>query len=151
MDPLNETSLYSILAPQLLSVKILEICAAVLLILALLTLLVGWVRHLSWRVRLLALLPLAAGIAAEIVAYALQDTYAYWVGFLNYWLPVSYPKGVQDHFLSEIANANQAATVLGWTGVIVTVVLLALSLVGVWRLLVSGQWRPRSATVAIES
>jgi hypothetical protein len=44
MDPLNEAPVYSFLGPQLLSVKILEICAGILLILALLTLLVGCVR-----------------------------------------------------------------------------------------------------------
>jgi hypothetical protein len=151
MDPLNEASLYAILAPQLMSVKILQICAGILLILALLTLLIGWLCHLYWRVRLLALLPLAAGIAAEIVAHVLHDTYVYWVEFLNYWLPVSYPKGFQDHFLREIANADQAATVLGWTGVIVTGVLLALGLVGMWRLVMSGRWRQRSSAIAIES
>jgi hypothetical protein len=151
MDWFNETPVYGFLEPQLLGVKILEICAVVLLVLALLTLLVGWLRHLSWRVRLSALLPLAASVAAGIAAHALHDIYVSWVGFLNYWLPVSYPLGNQILITREITDANQTATVLGWVGIIVTGVLLALSLLGVWYLLVPGRRRHVSASVAIES
>ena len=47
MDWLNEAPAYTGLAPQLLWIKILEICAGVLFAVALLTLLVVWLRHLS--------------------------------------------------------------------------------------------------------
>jgi hypothetical protein len=35
---------------------------------------------------------------------------------------------------NEFANANQEAAVFGWVGVVLATLLLALSLVGLWRL-----------------
>ena len=80
-------------------------------------------RHLSWRLRLTALLPLAAGIAP----HSLQYTYTYWVTFLCK-LPRSFPPAFQNYFLNGIANANHTATVIGWTAIVVMGFLLALSL-----------------------
>jgi len=138
MDWLTEAPAYgTTLAPQLLGVKITEICAGALVVLMLLTYLVGWARHLSGRVRLLALVPLAAGITAGITAHALHDTYMNWVSLLNRLFsprsPQS-PKVAEARFLHEIATANHTATVLGWIGVTVTGILLLLSLMGLWRL-----------------
>lgn len=120
----------TLLAPQQTGIQVLEICAGVLLLLALLTLLVGWVRHLTWRVRLTALFPLAASIGAGIVAHALQETYRSWVNFLCA-LPRSFPPGVQTQFLQGIATANHTAAVLGWVSAIVTGLLLVVSVVSV--------------------
>jgi hypothetical protein len=123
----------TLLAPQQTGIQVTEICAGVLLLLALLNLLVGWARHLSWGVRGITLLPLAASVAAGIGAHALQDTYLYWVNFLCY-LGGSFPPGFQNHFLQGIADANHRAAVLGWVSAIVTGILLVLSGVGMWRL-----------------
>jgi hypothetical protein len=128
----------------------IEICAGLLLALTVLHLLVGWVRHLSWHVRLTALLPLVAGIGAGIAAHSLQDTYTYWVTFLCD-LPRSFPPAFQHYFLNGIANANHTATVIGWVAIVVTGLLLALSLAGIWRLVAPGQRKPLSASLARDS
>jgi uncharacterized membrane protein len=77
VDWLNETPGWSYLASLLMWIKVLEICTVVLLVLAVLTLLIGWVRHLSLWVRLSALLPLAASIGAAIAVHALHTSYVY--------------------------------------------------------------------------
>ena len=151
MDPLNETPVFTVLAPQLLSAKILEICVGVLLVLFLLAFIIGWVRHLSWYVRLYALVPLAAGMASAIAAHALHDTYVYWV----YRLYAASGAGPvpQVYYVKlqhDLASANRAATVLGWAGVIVTLILLALGLVGLWRLVVPGRRRNLPTSLALE-
>jgi hypothetical protein len=149
MDWLTETPAYGItLAPQLLGVKITEICAGALLLLTLLTSIVGWARHLSGRVRLLALVPLAAGIAAGITAHALHESYVFWVSLFDRLAPTA-PRN--PNFTNEIANANQAATVLGWIFVIVTSVVVVLSLFYLWRPVVSGRPRKLSVPVALDS
>jgi hypothetical protein len=131
MDWLTETPAYgTTLAPQLLGVKILEICACALLLLTLLTVMVGWVRHLSRHVRLLTLVPLAASIAAGITAHVFHDTYVYWVSLFDHLPPTAPPN---PNFINGIANANQAATVLGWIFVIVTGVLFVLGLFDLWH------------------
>jgi hypothetical protein len=143
MDWLAETPAYGItLAPQLLGVKITEICASALLLLTLLTYLVGWARHLSGRAHLLVLVPLAAGIAAGITAHALHESYAFWVSLFNRAPPTAPPN---PNFINEIAKANQAATVLGWIFVSVTGVVVVLGLIRLWRLLVLT--RPRNPAV----
>ena len=147
MDWLTETPAYGMtLAPQLLGVKILEICASALLLLTLLTFIVGWAWHLSRRVRVLALVPLAAGITAGITAHVLHDTYVSWVSFLEHLAP-TYPPNLTLN--NEIASANQAATVLGWVFVIVTGILFVLGLFNVWRSAVSGQPRDLSVPLAL--
>jgi hypothetical protein len=73
MDWLTESPAYYALGPQLMGVKVLEICAGVLLLLALLTFIIGWAQHRSRRIWLLALVPLAVGIAAGITAHVLHD------------------------------------------------------------------------------
>jgi hypothetical protein len=140
----------TLLASQETWIRVIETCAGVLFILALLNLIVGWVWRLSWRLRLTALVPFAASIGAGIAALSLQDTYTYWVTFLCD-LPRSYPPVFQIEFMHEIANANHTAAVLGWVAVIVMALLLALSLLGIWRLLVSRRVRQQpSASLAIE-
>ena len=152
MYPLNETPVFTVLAPQLLSAKILEICAGVLLVLFLLAFTIGWVQHLSWHVRLYALVPLAAGMASAIAAHALHDTYVYWVyGLYAASGAGPAPQAYYERLQRDIASANQTATVLGWVFVIVTVILLALGLVGVWRLVVHGRRRNLPASLAVES
>jgi hypothetical protein len=133
MDWLTEPPTYTYVGPQLTGVKILEICAGVLLLLTLLTFIIGWAWHFSGRVRLYVLVPLAAGITAGMTAHILHTTYVYWV-FRVANLPPSFPREVGDNLMNGIANANQAATALGWVFVIVTGMVLALSLVGLWRL-----------------
>lgn len=120
-------------AQQQTWIAVIEICAGVLLILALLNLLVGWLRHLSWRSRSTALVPFGAGIGAGIVAHSLQDIFLYWVNFLCN-LPRSFPQAFQNHFLQGIADASHSAAVFGWASVLVTGVLLVWSFVGMWRL-----------------
>jgi hypothetical protein len=152
MDPLSETSIFTSLAPQLLSAKILEICAGVLLVLFLLAFIFGWVRHLSWYVRLYALVPLTAGMASAIAAHALHDTYVYWVyGLYAASGAGPAPQAYYERLQRDIASANQAATVLGWSGIIVTVILLALGLVGLWRLVGPRRRRHLQASLVIES
>jgi hypothetical protein len=135
MDWLNETPDYSSLASLLLWIKVLEICAAVLLVLAGLTLLIGWVRHLSLWVRLSALLPLAASIGAAIAVHALHTSYVYWDNSLTDL--VTYARGAPLTFyraLYFIGTATHTAMVVGWISIIVTAVLLVLGLIGVWHL-----------------
>jgi hypothetical protein len=134
MDWLNEAPVWPIVAPLLLWIKILEICAVVLIALALLTLLVGWLRHLSWRIRLSALVPLAASVGAAIAAHAFHDTYVFWVNYLNFWYNHRAPYAIFSHASYVIGNTTHAATVLGWVALVVTGILLALGLVGIWRL-----------------
>jgi hypothetical protein len=151
MDWLTETPAYgTILVPQLLGVKITEICAGALLLLTLLTSIVGWTRHLSGRVYLPALVALATGIAAEITAHALHDAYIYWVSLLNHAFSPRSPQSPEVFlapFLHEIANANHTATVLGWIFSIVTGVVVVLGLVHLWRLFVLA--RPRNPVVPL--
>jgi hypothetical protein len=150
MDWFNETSFYPLLAPQLMWIKILELCAVILLATALLTLVVGWVRHLSWRVRLLALLPLAASIGAGSIAHHLHDTYIYWNAFLGH-LPYSYPAGYYNHIMQLIFEANNQAELAGWFAICITGILLMLGLYGGWRAVASGGRGQLPASLALES
>ncbi len=136
MDWLNEAPVWPIVAPLLMWIKILEICAAILLILTMLTLLVGWLRHLSWRI---ALLPLAASVEAAIAAHSFHDTYVFWVKYLNFWYNHRASSTVFTYSGYAIGNATHVATVLGWVAIVVTGILLALGLVGMWRLTVPGR------------
>jgi hypothetical protein len=139
-------------APQVMWADLFVICAGILLALSLVTLAVGWERHLTWWVRLSALLPLAASGAAEGAAQHLYDTYASWAGFLPWGLPgARFPSQVV-FIITELASANHQATVLGWVGVIVTGILLAVTLVGWWRLFVQGRnGNQLAVSVAFES
>jgi hypothetical protein len=149
VDWLNETPAYTFLAPQLMWIKILEVCAAVLLVTALLMLLTGWLRHCSLRVQLIALLPLAASVGVGIAVLVLHGAYVYWVDFVGN-LPVSFPLAYQNWWLGQIAKANNTATVLGWVSVAVTGVVLVLSLVGFWRLVMLGRQNQLPASLAME-
>jgi hypothetical protein len=105
---------------------------------ALLTCAVEWGRSLSRLARLSALLPLAASVAAAIVAHHLYDLHSYWDNYLKVTLfttrATDNPVFV-DRLFNEIVNANQQATVLGWIGVMVTGIVLVLSLLGMWYLI----------------
>jgi len=151
MDPLNETSYIPQLSSLLLWIKVIEVCTGALFALALLTLLAMSVRQLSWRVRLSALVPLAAGIAAGIVAHALHTTYVYWENVLS--LPEPTPGHITvllikthlvryQHIQREVASATHTATILGWgVVVVVTGILLILGFLGAWRLVATGRHR----------
>jgi hypothetical protein len=109
------------------------ICAGILLAGALFLLAAVWDRHFSWWIRLSALLPLAASVAAEIAAQHLFDTYASWAGFLPLYLGGTAPESTRVQILHALDNANQEASVLGWVGVIVMGILLAVVLLGCCR------------------
>ena len=149
MDWLTESPAYTGLGPQLMGVKVLEICAGVLLLLAILTFIIGWARHLSMRMWLLAFVPLAVGIATGIIAHALHDTYVYWVYYFGHITRLAPVAG--ERIDKEFANANQTAVVLAWVFVFVTGVLLVLSLLSWWRLVVSRGQRHRSTSIALNS
>lgn len=121
-------------APQLMWANILVICAGLLLALALLTFARGWIRRFSRPTRLGALLPLAASVFAALAAHHLDDTYAYWVAFLPTFLVESHAEPLVAQVTSEFDSANHDAAVLGWVGIILTGLLLALSLLSLWRL-----------------
>jgi hypothetical protein len=126
--------LFTASAPQLEWADFLVICAGLLLAAALFLLTVSWERHWVWWLRLSALVPLAASVAAEVAAQHLYDTYASWAAYLSWGLPGVRLKQQFVDIVNEITRANNEATVLGWVGVIVTVILLAVTLVGWWRL-----------------
>jgi hypothetical protein len=121
-------------APQLMWADILVICAVLLLALSLFLLTVSWERHWVWWLRLSALVPLAASVAAEVAAQHLYDTYASWAAYLSWGLAGTHLKQQVVDIVNEITRANNQATVLGWVGVIVTVILLVVTPVGWWRL-----------------
>jgi hypothetical protein len=121
-------------APQLMWADILVICAVLLLALFLFVLAVSWERHWVWWLRLSALVSLAASVAADVAAQHLYDTYASWAGFLSWGLGGSHPPGYYVRIFNAITSANNQATVLGWAGVIATVILLTMTLVSWWRL-----------------
>jgi len=138
--------------PHLLWADLLVICAGILLALSLVILAVSWDRHFSRKARLSALLPLAASVAAEIAAHHLYDTYAGWAGFLAWRLGGSMTEAYLVQLIHELATANQEASVLGWIGVIVTGILLAVVLLGWWRLVALGRARRQvSVSFAAES
>jgi hypothetical protein len=135
MEFLQEPSRSVTLDPQLMWANILAICACLLLAMALLTFAVEWGRSLSRLARLSALLPLAASVAAAILAHHL---YSYWDNYLNVTLFTT--RAADNPFFvgrlfNEIVSANQHATVLGWIGVTVTGIVLALSLLSMWYLI----------------
>ena len=128
-------------SPQQMWATILAICASVLLALFLLLLAVGWRRHFSRLIRLSALLTLSAGVAATIAAWHFYATHASWVTFLDTWFRESHVPQSFAPVYNELVNANQQATVLGWMGVLLTGILLAMGLLGMAPLMMSG--RPR--------
>lgn len=119
--------------PQLMWATGLTICASMLLALFLLTLAVGWWRHFSRWLIFYLLLTLVACVAAAFAAQQFYATYASWrnVIFSLIHLPPTLAWGYTYH---AIVAENQQATVVGWSGVIVTGMLLAPGLVGMCRL-----------------
>lgn len=60
----------------------------------------------------------------------------------------SYPPVVQDHAQYEYTLANHTAALAGWSGVVVTGILLGLGLMGPRRLVVSNRQRQVLASLA---
>jgi hypothetical protein len=118
--------------PQLMWANVLVVCASLLLALVLLTLAVGWWRHFSRWLILCGLLSLATSIAVALAAHHFYDTYASWSAFF-----ASLLHGRSAYMVpiyEEIGTDDQQATVLGWVGVGVTGMLLAVDFLGIWRL-----------------
>jgi hypothetical protein len=134
MDWLAETPTWSYLASLLLWIKVVEICAVVLLVLAGLTLLIGWGRHLSLWVRLSALLPLAASMGAAIAVHSLHTSYVYVDNLITMLANSRAPLPFQVHVFYLVNTDTHTAMVLGWIFLIVTGALLVLGIVGFWRL-----------------
>ena len=62
------------------------------------------------------------------------------------------PESTRVQIIHELAKANQEAGVLGWVGVIVTGILLAMVLLGWWRLVAPGRTeRQLSVSLGVES
>ena len=131
--------------PLLTWINVFVICTLLLGVETVAVVVMGWLWQLSWRSRASALVPLAASICTGIIALHIHDLF-------NYWFPRDF--GVQDNYygpppqswvhlvLSGVARAVQEATVLGWLVVIVTGILLALGLVGLWQLgVLHPNWR----------
>ena len=160
MDPLNETTYIPQLMPLLTWIKVIEVCAGILLVLALVTLLAPSVWQLSWRLRLSALAPLAVGIAAGITVHALHSMYVSWTnsvlfmphtegGHITPQVIAAFRRFFQpfeDHFTSDM----HTATILGWVFVVVTAMLVALYLLGTWRLVATRRHKALQASLASE-
>lgn len=111
--------------------------AGVLVALALLALVAGWVWHVPWRLRLASVIPVAASIFAGIVALHLHETYLHVAqvqAVEEQALSLGYPPyGVTVLVPSQVLAEVQAATLLGWLVVSVTAGLLAIGILGLWR------------------
>ena len=139
MDWLTETSAVPEIAPLLMWIKIVEMCTVVLFALALLTLMVGWMRHLSWGVRLTPLVPLAASMGTAIAVHALHDSYIFWVNYSHTYIGAKSPSEDESYYFPGTANIDHTAAVVGWVVLMVTALCLILCLVGVWRLVLPEQ------------
>ena len=115
-------------------VQILRVCSIVLLALGLLVLLISWLGHLPWLVRLSGVLPLAASGFAWAAALHLQDTFGYLVQLeQDYNFGGFAPRSYYTHLEHLMASALHNALVLAWLVVVVTSVLLLSSALGLWR------------------
>ena len=120
-------------------IKILYVCAGLLLVETLLILLLAWMRHLSWRVRLTALVPLAAGVGTVVAARFIDGMY------FGGWFVLRSPiPSAQAQIIAGLENSIHRASVLGWLGIGLTSILLVLGLIGARRL----PARPRRLSVA---
>ncbi|MGO8946447.1 MAG: hypothetical protein ACLQUY_02045 [Ktedonobacterales bacterium] len=114
-------------------IQIVRGCGIALLVLGPLVVLISWLGHLPWLVRLFGVLPLAASGFAWAAAAHIQDTFDYVVQ-LEQDLLGNYPgPSAYYHFEREITSALQGALLLGWLMVIVAIVLLLACALGVWR------------------
>ena len=134
MDWLTEAPTWSGVAPLLMWIKILEVLAVVLLAVALLILVVGWVRHLPWWVRLSAVVPLATSIGVARAVPGLHATYAYWAYVCNWCCGHGCVQSSATHAEVFADAAAHMAAVLGWVGMVVAGLWLLFGLVGFWRL-----------------
>ena len=115
-------------------VQILRACSIVLLALGLLVLLISWLGHLPWLVRLSGVLPLAASGFAWAAALHLQDTFGYLVQLeQEYSGGGKPPPSYYPHLERLMASALHNALVLAWLVVVVTSVLVLSSALGLWR------------------
>ena len=113
MDGLTEVPTWTGVAPLLLWIKTLEILALVLLALALLTVMIGWMRHLYWWRHLSALVPLAASVGAASTVHALHDTYVFWSNVNNFCFGHGgCQPGMVKHAEDVAAHAAQTAALL---------------------------------------
>jgi hypothetical protein len=127
--------------PQQMWATILAICASILLALFVLMLAVGWRRQFSRLIGLSTLLTLSASVAAAIAALHFYATHTFWVAFLDAWFVGSHAPQSFVPIYNELVNINHQAAVFGWTGVILTSILLALDLLSRGSLVMPG--RPR--------
>ncbi len=141
----------AVVSSLLIWVQVMVACAIILLALALLVLAVALVRHLSWPVRIGALVPLAASVLAGGVARYIHDTYLYVVQ-LEGEFGGSGPKQFYLELERNMASAIHGAQVLGWLVVIITGVLLVVGLLGLWQLFPRhGRDGKRPASLAVGS
>ena len=126
-------------SPQQMWATILAICASVLLALFLLLLAAGWRRHFSRLLCLSVLLTLSASLAATIAAWHFYATHASWVTFLDIWFRESHAPQSFTSVYNELGTVNQQAAVLGWIGVLLTNILLAIGLLGMGPLVMRGR------------
>jgi hypothetical protein len=114
-------------------VQILRACSILLLALGLLVLLISWLGHLPWLVRLSCVLPLAASGFAWAAALHLQDTFGYLLQLeQDYSDGGSPPMGYYPHLEHLMASALHDALLLAWLVVVVTSVLVLASALGLW-------------------
>jgi hypothetical protein len=125
--------------PQLVWANTLVICASILLVLFLLLVAVGQGRQFSRMLRLNSLLSLSASVAAAIAAWHFYATHTFWVTFLDTWFRESHVPQSFVPVYNELVNVNQQAAVLGWMGVLLTSILLAMGLLAMGPLVMPGR------------
>jgi hypothetical protein len=125
--------------------------AGMLVALALLALVAGWVWRVPRQLRLASVVPAAASVFAGIVALHLHDTYLHVaqveaVELQNFCCASPYlgPLPVPSQLLAEV----QTATLLGWLVVIVSVGLLAIGILGLWLIPVQRR-RPSDSAASL--
>jgi hypothetical protein len=109
-------------------IRILYLCAGLLLIETLLILILGWARRLSWRLRLGALAPLAVSVAAVVAARYIDGMY-----FGGWVIQQSPIPSLQEQIIAGFNDSIRKASVLGWIGIGLTSILLVLGLVSAFR------------------
>jgi hypothetical protein len=115
-------------------VQILRACSIVLLATGLLVLLISWLWHLPWLVRLSGVLPLAGSGFAWGAALHIQDAFGYLLQLeQEYNDGGKPPPSYYPHIEHLMASALHDALVLAWLIVGVTSVLVLASAVGLWR------------------
>jgi hypothetical protein len=115
-------------------VQILRACSIILLASGLLVLLISWLRHLPWLVRLSSALPLAASGFAWAASLHMQDIFGYLVQLeQDYNFGGKPPPSYYTHLEHLMASTLYDALVLAWLVVAATSVLVLTSALGLWR------------------